>query len=132
MDERVTEGLLVIEGGVRSKHGDCRESIRRWKATFGPESVRYVVNHAKIATVEGGGLRLLARGSANLNYNPRFEQLDITEGCLGFDLVRRIEAELPVLADDASTPETWSATKIGNAWSPDKLKPFVGVRTWTK
>jgi hypothetical protein len=38
---------------------------------------------------------LLLRGGMNLN--PRFEQLDITEGGEHFDLVERIEAELPFL-----------------------------------
>ena len=129
MDQRVTDGLLVIDGGARKKNG---ASIRQWRDRYGESSVRYTVNHAKIATVEGGGLRLLLRGSMNLNHNPRFEQLDISEGCGGFDLVRRIESELPILADDCSTPETWASARIHNAFSASELQPFAGVRTWAK
>ncbi len=40
----------------------------------------------------------------NLNWNPRFEQLDITEGGGDFDLVERIRSELPVLG------RMWSET----------------------
>lgn len=52
LDQRITSGLLVIDSGARRKNAGL---IEEWKQSFGAESVRYVVNHAKVATVEGGG-----------------------------------------------------------------------------
>lgn len=128
-DARLEDALLVIDGGARNKN---HALIAQWKANFGAESVRYVTNHAKIATVEGGGLRVLLRGSMNLNYNPRFEQLDVTEGGPDFDLVRSIEAELPVLEDDASNGDVYAASRVSAAFEPEKLEVFSKVKRWTK
>lgn len=128
-DARLEDALLVIDGGARNKN---HALIAQWKANFGAESVRYVTNHAKIATVEGGGLRVLLRGSMNLNYNPRFEQLDVTEGGPDFDLVRSIEAELPVLEDDASNADVYAASRVSAAFEPEKLEVFSKVKRWTK
>ena len=129
-DGRIAKGsLLVIDHGARDKNLDL---IRMWRDAHGQESVRYVVNHAKIATVEGGGFRVLLRGSMNLNANPKFEQLDITEGGPDFDLVRKLENELPVLHDHASGHEVVSASRICGAWEPGKLALFAGVKRWAK
>lgn len=128
-DSRLEDALLVIDGGARNKN---HALIAQWKANFGAESVRYVTNHAKIATVEGGGLRVLLRGSMNLNYNPRFEQLDVTEGGPDFDLVRSIESELPVLEDDASNADVYAASRVSAAFEPEKLEVFSKVKRWTK
>ena len=129
-DRRLTDGTLVIDAGARNKN---REIIREWKGTFGAESVRYVQNHAKIATIEtAGGVRLLLRGSANLNANPRFENFDISEGGPEFDLVQAIEAELPILADDCDGAQVYAATKLSTAFSADELAVFKGVRVWAK
>jgi len=128
-DARLEDALLVIDGGARNKN---HALIAQWKANFGAESVRYVTNHAKIATVEGGGLRVLLRGSMNLNFNPRFEQLDVTEGGPDFDLVRSIEAELPVLEDDSSNGDVYAASRVSAAFEPEKLEVFSKVKRWTK
>lgn len=128
-DARLEDALLVIDGGARNKN---HALIAQWKANFGAESVRYVTNHAKIATVEGGGRRVLLRGSMNLNFNPRFEQLDVTEGGPDFDLVRSIEAELPVLEDDASNGDVYAASRVSAAFEPEKLEVFSKVKRWTK
>ena len=42
----------------------------------------------------------------NLNFNPRFEQFDLTEGGEDFDLVERLESELPVLPRKYSNADT--------------------------
>lgn len=57
-DGRITDGLLVIDAGARGKNASL---IAKWKARFGPASVRYCLNHAKIATVEGRASGLPAR-----------------------------------------------------------------------
>ena len=76
-DGRITRGTLVIDPGARTKNSAL---IAEWKAAFGADSVRYVLNHAKIATVANGDKKVLLRGSMNLNCNPRFEQFDLSEG----------------------------------------------------
>lgn len=129
IDERLLSGRLVIDHGARNKNAGL---IRQWKEAFGPESVRYVVNHAKIATLENARWRLLLRGSMNLNFNPRFEQFDLTEGGEDFELVKAIEAELPVLADDASCSQVFEASRVGQAFTEDTLRMFGGLKTWAK
>ena len=128
IDKRLTAGRLIIDHGARNKNAAI---IADWKRQFGADSVRYVVNHAKIATVEtASGLKFLLRGSMNLNFNPRFEQLDITEGGPEFDLIQRIELELPDLNDEASGKEVYEATKLQNAFAPEQLNLFEKPKTW--
>src|SRR5690554_3702707 len=130
LDERITSGRLVVDYGALGKNAGL---IRKWKETFGEDSVRYVVSHAKIATIESeSGFKLLARGSMNLNFNPRFEQFDLTEGGPDFDLVRQIEDGLPILPDDCTGPQCFLASKAGQAFDHQALKMFSGVKTWRK
>ena len=130
VDGRITSGRLVIDHGARNKNAAI---IADWKQTFGGDSVRYVINHAKIATVESeSGLRFLLRGSMNLNFNPRFEQFDITEGGPEFDLMREIEDELPDLNDECSGAEVYAGSKIDNAFKPEQLTLFGRVPTWKR
>ncbi|MGA7741177.1 MAG: hypothetical protein WBP56_14435 [Polyangia bacterium] len=129
-DERITAGRLVIDYGARNKNAGI---IREWKSTFGPESVRYVVNHAKIALVESAsGYRCLLRGSMNLNFNPRFEQFDLTEGGPDFDLVKSIEDDLPILLDAVTGEQAYRASKVHSAFSQETLNLFGKVKTWAK
>jgi hypothetical protein len=65
-----------------------QRGIAHLKKQFRHSSVRSEMNHRKIATVEAAsGLKFLRRGSINFDFNPRFEQFDITEGGPEFDLV---------------------------------------------
>jgi hypothetical protein len=150
-DGRVVAGRLVIDHGARQKNAGI---LARWRSVFGPRSVRLVVNHAKIVTVEGADpravcatsedalrmgagpvfrpWRVLLRGSINLNHNPRFEQFDLTEGGADFDLVRRIENDLPCLSDDASGAEVYEASKVGDAFDASRLAFFGGIKPWRK
>jgi hypothetical protein len=128
IDGRISSGRLVIDHGARNKNAGI---IAEWQQSFGSNSVRYVVNHSKIATVESeSGLRFLLRGSMNLNFNPRFEQFDITEGGLDFDLVKKIENELPCLPNTCAGKEAYEATKLNNAFEPEQLSLFAKAKTW--
>lgn len=129
LDGRIGSGRLIIDAGARSKN---KALIAAWQAGFGRDSVRYVLNHAKIATVEGGGLKVLLRGSMNLNHNPRFEQLDVSEGGPAFDLVRELEDELPVLPDDVTGAEVYRASRVSEAFDAETLDLFKGLRRWAK
>lgn len=129
IDKRITDALLVIDHSAHKRNATI---LDRWRASHGPDSVKTVVNHAKIATLENSRYRLLLRGSMNLNYNPRFEQFDLSEGCAGFELIRRVETSLPVLHPTASYEEYRDATGLLLAHSPEALKPFSGVKVWAK
>ena len=130
IDGRVTGGRLVIDHGARNKN---KGTIREWQGTFGADSVRYVLNHSKLARVaSASGLRLLLRGSMNLNFNPRFEQFDITEGGEDYGLVKRIEDDLPVLGDDCAGREVYAASRVSQAFDASTLEMFSGARVWGK
>lgn len=128
VDRRILAGRLVIDGGARTKNADI---ISHWRERFGQESVRYVMNHAKIATVETDKYRLLLRGSMNLNFNPRFEQLDITEGGEDFTLIRSIEDSLPVLHASTTGQKIYEASRVGEAFSMEQLEIFNGAKVFT-
>jgi hypothetical protein len=101
----------------------------QWRAVFGPDSVRVVFNHSKMVAISGGGLRLLLRGSMNLNENPRFEQFEVSEGGPEFDVVQRIESGLPILPALSSNSQATRATGASVRLSDF---PFGdGIKTWT-
>lgn len=130
LDSRLSAGRLIIDHGARDKNSGI---IKQWKDTFGPDSVRYVLNHAKIATIESEtGLRFLLRGSMNLNFNARFENFDITEGGEDFDLVQEIEEELEILPDNCSGKDVFKASKVSKAFDAEQLEMFQGVKVWAK
>lgn len=128
-DGRIRQGRLIVDYGARGKNAQL---LSDWQRSFGPDSVRYVLNHAKIVTIQSDRFRLLLRGSMNLNFNPRFEQFDLTEGGRDFELVKRIEDELPTLADDAPGAEVYKASKVGQAFDADQLALFNGCKVWAK
>ena len=129
-DERLTGARLVIDGSARAKN---KGIIADWRASFGSQSVRYVMNHAKLSLIESAsGLRLLLRGSMNLNFNPRFEQFDLTEGGPAFDMVKGVEDSLPVLADDCPGEDIYSATSLSNAFESKTLNLFKPLKVWAK
>lgn len=130
LDDEVTAGTLIIDGGARIKN---RDIIKKWRKHFGSESVRYVLNHAKMATIESeSGLKLLLRGSMNLNFNPRFENFDLSEGGdAGFDLVKSIESELPFLPSNCSGEDIYKASKVSACFDAETLGFFKGKKRWS-
>lgn len=130
LDDKVTAGTLIIDGGARIKN---RDIIKKWRKHFGSESVRYVLNHAKMATIESeSGLKLLLRGSMNLNFNPRFENFDLSEGGdAGFDLVKSIESELPFLPSNCSGEDIYKASKVSACFDAETLDFFKGRKRWS-
>lgn len=55
------------------------EYARELLELFGPDAIRCVRNHAKFLVVENEEWAFVARGSLNLNRNPRWEQVDLDE-----------------------------------------------------
>lgn len=97
---------------------------------FGAESVKVVKNHAKIARLWNDSTKLLIRGSMNLNWNPRFEQLDVTEGGEDFELVARIEDELPTLPRKYSNADVETASGLSKAFERSQLDMFKSLKPW--
>ena len=133
LDDRLTGATLVIDHGARGKN---KALLDKWANIFGPRSIKLVVNHSKIATIKSADYKLLLRGSMNLNFNPRFEQFDITEGGQDYDLVRSIEDELEVLPMDAPGSAVYAQTKLASAFTQQTLDLFQGngkgLKTWAK
>jgi hypothetical protein len=128
-DARIMSGRLIIDSGARSKNAPL---LSAWWSTFGPESIRYVLTHAKIARVWTPTRKVLLRGSMNLNHNPRFEQLDATCDGPDFDLVAQVEDELPVLPDDHAGRDAYAASRVAEAFAPEQLACFSRLRRWAK
>lgn len=126
---RITGALLVIDRSAEQRNGVL---IDRWRDRFGESSVKVCKNHAKIATVFNDRYRLCLRGSLNLNWNPRFENFDLDEGGEPFELVQRLEAELPVLRRRATNLEAEAASGVSKAWELKQLEMFRGIKTWAK
>lgn len=144
----ITDALLVIDRAGEqqvSKTWSFRDGsldkaerqgalMRRWKDKFGQQSIKVCLNHAKIATLDNGRMKLLIRGSMNLNHNPRFEQLDITEGEGPFGIVADIENSLPILAENYTRAEIERATGALSLFTDEELKPFRTdeLKVWAK
>lgn len=129
LDRRISLARLLIDRAGSSRDPDLMQA---WRDVFGPESIRVVVNHAKIATIETAEYRLLLRGSMNLNYNPRYEQFDMTEGGPDFDLVRSIEDSLPILHERSARDEVTKVTGLSDAHTQETLNLFAPRKVWAK
>jgi hypothetical protein len=125
----ITGAVLVIDRSAEDRNAKL---IDQWRQRFGDASVKVCKNHAKVATLKNERFRLLLRGSMNLNFNPRFEQLDVTEGGEDFDLVERVEGELPVLPRRCSNADAESASGVNKAFELGQLEMFRGVKRWAK
>lgn len=129
-DRRILSGRLIVD---RSAERRSPTTIDAWRDRFGLESVRVCKNHSKIARIWTDDRRVLLRGSMNLNYNPRFEQADITEGGPEFDLVSTLEHGLPVLERQCSNAAAETASGIGKAFELSELTMFdqTHLKPWT-
>lgn len=125
--QAIRSATLIVDRSAEDRNA---ELIDRWRARFGTDSVKVCKTHAKIATIAGRELRILARGSMNLNENPRFEQFDISEGGQPYELVKRIERQIPTLPPRCSNHDADAASGLLFAWAEDRLATFGGVRPW--
>ena len=90
-DGRVDRFRLVMDwAGVQRDLPLVQDMQRR----FGVDCIRVTKTHAKIVTIRAGDWRLVIRGSMNLNANPRFEQFDISDSPLAYDLVEGVMLEM--------------------------------------
>lgn len=128
-DQRITSARLIVDRSAEQRNVTILDT---WRQRFGAESVRVCKNHAKIARVWTDDRRVLLRGSMNLNFNPRFEQADITVNGDDFDLIARVEDELPVLPALCSNADAENASKLSRAFELGELAMFSGMKVWAK
>jgi hypothetical protein len=122
--QEITAGRLIVDHSADKRNPAI---IQKWRERFGEDSVRVCLNHAKIARVWNDRFKVLLRGSMNLNFNPRFEQLDVTEGGPDFDLCTRIEDEIPMLRRKYSYTEVAAASRIDGGF---QTQSFLGLKPW--
>jgi hypothetical protein len=128
-DGRILGATLIVDRSAEQRNATI---LATWRARYGAASVRVCKNHAKIARVWTPTHRILLRGSMNLNFNPRFEQADITANGPEFDLIETLEHELPVLPPRASNDAADAASSLGRAFERKTLAMFAGVKPWAK
>ena len=128
-DGRITGARLIVDRSAEQRN---EAIIVEWRARFGTEAVRVCKNHAKIARVWTADLRVLLRGSMNLNFNPRFEQADITVNGDDFDLVARVEDELPILRPMCANTDAEAASRVSSlpGFGDAGVGAFAGVKAW--
>lgn len=125
--QEIQAGQLIIDyTGEKRNPGLLQE----WRNRFGPGSVKICRTHAKIARIWNDQFRFLARGSMNLNFNPRFEQFDLTEGGEDFELVAAMEEELRVLEPGASRSQAEQNSQLEKAWTAEQLEMWGPLKTW--
>lgn len=130
---------LVIDQSADKRNP---EFIEAWRARFGETAVRITRTHAKLYRVwtADGRFRLLCRGSFNLNWSPRLEQLDLDEGSAAFDLIAGIEETLRVLPRAYSSADVMANGHLAKAFPEETLAmfvapgagPFQGLKTWQR
>jgi len=130
--DQVIDGRLIIDITASRPNMKRQPVVQSWRDKFGERSVLTCKNHAKIARVWNDRFRVLLRGSLNLNFNPRFENLDVTEGGEDFDLVERIENELPVLPRRHTNAQADAASSLGRAFEASQLQMFAGIKPWAR
>lgn len=128
-DGRVSSGRLIIDASARKNNALI---IDQWCQIFGKDSARFAMTHAKIATIEAGGMKVLLRGSMNLNHNPRFEQLDVSEGGPAFELVREIENEFQDSPYTKDGESIYAASKLSERFDASTMKAFKELKTWKR
>ena len=106
--------------------------LQDWRDRFGPGTVKVCRTHAKIARIWNDDFRFLARGSMNLNYNPRFEQFDLTEGGEDFALVAGIESELKILDPFPSRRQAEANSQLELAWIGTNTETWGPHETWRR
>ena len=109
---RILTIKLLVDYSFQSRKPEfCRELVD----AFGAEAVRVTVTHAKYCLIRNDDWDLVIRTSMNLNYNPRFENYEISDS-------KEFADFLQVIID-----EIWSSQEAGEAFEArphDNYKMF--------
>lgn len=91
-DDRLRSFRLVCDWSMPKRDLPL---IGELQERFGLDSIRVTKNHAKLVTVSTvDGWRVVIRGSMNLNFNPRFEQFDVSDDPAIYAVVDEVMHEL--------------------------------------
>lgn len=90
-EERLTDLRFVIDFSFPQRQPDYCAAMRE---KFGDAAIRLTKVHAKFVTLRSEGWNVCIRTSANLNYNRRLEQFEITESAEMCDYVDRVVDEI--------------------------------------
>jgi hypothetical protein len=135
VDQRIRSFRLVLDYSGARRQTPLLVDLQ---TRFGADCLRITKTHAKIVTVSNDAWRATIRGSMNLNFNPRFEQFDISDGDESFDVVSGMMDELwqrgPALPVEVVThataadllgqgavptlPDWTTSMKVRSAWWP--------------
>jgi hypothetical protein len=90
-EKRIKSLRFVVDYSFKSRKPEfCAELL----TTFGADCIRVSSIHAKFCTVKSDTYSLVIRTSMNLNYNPRFENFEISDDVGMFDFMSEIVEEL--------------------------------------
>jgi hypothetical protein len=91
--------------------------FRRMRDLFGVDCIREITSHAKFMTITNDRWNVVVRTSMNLNENPRFENIEITDdptfAAFMLNIVDDIFDSVPPDHPECNMPDI-----------PDSLKPF--------
>jgi hypothetical protein len=128
VDERIRSFRLVMDYS-----GAKRETalLADLQARFGADCVRVTKTHAKIITVANDQWRVCVRGSMNLNFNPRFEQFDVSDSDGAFAVISDMMHEMwrrgPALPVDRVT-HAGAADLLGGEVAPTLPEWAAGMK----
>jgi len=109
---RILSIRLLVDYSFQSRKPEfCRELVN----TFGVDAIRVTVTHAKYCMIRNDDWDLVIRTSMNLNYNPRFENYEISDS--------REMAEF----HEVIISEIWDSQEAGEAFEArphDNFKDF--------
>lgn len=111
-DGRIRDLRLLVDYSFQSRKPDfCRELVE----TFGADAIRVTVTHAKYALLSNESWNLVIRTSMNLNWNPRFENFEISDSKEFMDFQQAIIKEI------------WESQDVGEGfrvWPQDNKDKF--------
>lgn len=90
-DGRIRSIRFLVDYSFQSRKPEfCQELV----ATFGADTIRVTVTHAKYILVRNAEWNLVIRTSMNLNYNPRYENFEISDSFEFAEFQQRIIDEI--------------------------------------
>lgn len=82
--KRVSRLRMLLDFSFQRRQPSLINSAR---TIYGTEAIRVTRNHAKFLAYQQGDWRIVIRTSMNLNFNPRFEDIDIVDNADLFDFL---------------------------------------------
>lgn len=125
--QNIANATLFVDIDSRGRVRNNPLFAQQWRNRFGADSIKYVISHAKMMTLESATHKVLIDGSANANNNIRFEQIDVSCGGPDFDLVSQISDSLANHSDDTPKSVVYSECGLGDALQNGEFK---GIKPW--